>query len=946
MTLPRRLPIVIGVCAACVLAGCATPAVVRNAAPPIGKTIGGQSAPNAKILPIEISQPVAADREKAIANYQALLKLNPDRDVRDEASRRIADLQVEIEDLKGNPQSGQASLADSIARYRHLLAEHPDALGNDRLLYQLARAYDNSGDWKNAIATLDALETRYPNSDLMGDAHFRNAELLYRHGQFKKAAEKYHIVMDLGRDTPLYATAQYKYGWSLYKQKKYEGAIAVFFDILEHDLPKGAPADPDTALANVEKDKYDIAKDALRVTSLAFTALGGGPAVNSYFEKHGEPRFYELVYNALGAMMLDQQRYTDAAKAYLAFIDRHPKHVDAPRFQDKVITTYKAAGFNDEVLAATERYANDYAPDSAYWGGKAPTAEVTRHLHRDFIEIGRHYQAKAEQEKTAPLARRDQDYATAAHWYRRFQNFFPTDADAPATSLLLGDALFDGNQTRDAAWVYEKTAYAYPGYAKAPDAALAAVQAWQKLAKATSAEQHEAALSMSIRSSKKLAQVFPQHPKRDEVLAQASVDLLTLKRFDEAVRVATEVLGAQPPAPTQLQRIVLGVIGDARFEQSNYPDAEQAYTKLLALTPPGHDDRTHVVSQLALSIYRQGEAQQQLGNWRVAAENYLRVGKVVPEAALHPVADYNAAAAFIQLKDWPRAEQTLESFRQQFPTHALIPDVDKKLAVSYQSDGKLAAAATAYTRISQRTSESIDTRREAAWLAARLYDQAPDAGRADTAYQSYVSQYPLPLDRAMSARARLAKLALARHDETAYVHWLDAIIAADAGAGAARNVQSRTLASHASLILARKSAQQEQAIALTQPLKDSLERKTAAMQATVRKLQQTLGYGIAEDVTAATFELGALYEDFATALLHSQRPALSGEALEQYNLLLQEKADPLLDQAIKAHAANLAHVRQGVYDRWVAQSVTALARLAPGLYAKREKAEESYDQLH
>ncbi|TAM11390.1 MAG: tetratricopeptide repeat protein [Nevskiaceae bacterium] len=946
MTLPRRLPIVIGICATFALAGCATPDVVRNAAPPIGKTIGGQSAPDAKALPIEISKPVAADREKAIANYQALLKLNPDKAVHDEAVRRIADLQVEIEDLKGNPESGQATLADSISRYRHLLAKNPDAVGNDRLFYQLARAYDNSGDWKNAIATLDVLEVRYPNSDLMGDAHFRNAELLYRHDQFKKAAEQYHIVMDLGRDTPLYATAQYKYGWSLYKQQHYDDAIAVFFNILDHDLPKDASADPDKALENVEKDKYDIAKDALRVTSLAFTALGGGPAVNTYYKKHGEPRFYELVYNALGAMMLDQQRYTDAAKAYRAFIDGHPKHADAPRFQDKVIATYKAAGFNDKVLAATERYADDYAPDSAYWGDKAPTKEAMEHLHGDFVEIGRHYQAKAEQEKTAPSATRDADYATAAHWYQRFQNFFPVDAGAAPTSLLLGDALFDGDQTRDAAWVYEKTAYAYPGYAKAPDAALAAVQAWQKLAKTAPEAQREDALSMSIRSSKKLALVFPQHPKRDEVLAQASVDLLTLKRFDEATRVATEVLKAQPPAPPALQRTTLGVVGDARFAQSNYPDAEHAYTKLLALAPAGDKEHPHVVSQLALSIYRQGEAQQKLGNWRVAAENYLRVGKVVPEAELHPTADYNAAAAFIQLKDWPRAEQTLESFRQQFPDNKLIPDVDKKLAVSYQTDGKLALAAAAYMRISQRTTESVDTRREAAWLAAQLYDQAPDAAHADTAYQSYVSQYPLPLDRAMDARARLTKLALARHDEAAYEHWLEEIISADARAGAARNEKSRVLASHASLILARKSAEQEKAIALAQPLKDSLTRKTAAMQATVQKLQRTLGYGIAEDTTAATFELGALYEDFANALMHSQRPALGGDELAQYNLLLQEKADPLFDQAIKAHEANLAHVGQGVYDKWVAQSVAALARLAPGLYAKHEKSEASYDHLH
>ncbi|HEU0198053.1 MAG TPA: tetratricopeptide repeat protein [Nevskiaceae bacterium] len=926
------------------LAAC-TPAVVRQSAPPIGTIIGHQAQPAANVLPITPSAPVAANPQKAIANYQALLALHPDKQLRDEALRRIADLQVQTQDIEGNPASGRATLEQSIDTYRALLAQHPHAADNDRLLYQLARAYHNTGQTAKAIQTLKRLETRHPGSDLMGDTHFRSAELLFQTKQYAAAAKQYRIVMDLGPKAPFYQPAQYKYGWSLFKQHKYDQDIAVFFSILDTDLPPGKLEDPDKALAQVEKGRSDIAKDSLRVVDLSFVELGGGAAINAYFAKHGQPRFYELVYNSLGATFLAHKRYTDAAKTYAAFIERYPSHREAPHFQDKVIAAYRAGGFNDQVLTAAEAYANDYAPGASYWGGKAPTTAVMKHLHADFEAIGHHYQAAgARAGQTAE--QQSADYANAAHWYRRFQTVFPTDPDAPNISMSLGDSLYAGGQTRQAAYVYEKTAYAYPGFKQAPAAALAAVQAWQRLAKEVPPAQRPAVLELSVRSSDKLAAVFPHHPKRDAVLTGAAVDLLELKQYNQATAEAERVLAAQPTAAPQLRQTALGVVGDARFAQDDYPKAERAYTQMLALTPSNDPQRPRVVKQLALSIYRQGVGQRKLGNLRLAADDFLRIGKVVPEAELWPTADFDAGAALVEAHDWQRAEQVLSAFRTQFPNNKLVPDVDKKLALSYQSDHQPAKAAAVYLRIANRSSETPDTRRNAAWLAARLFDQAHQFSNAQGAYENYVGQYPLPLDQAMDARARLAELAKAQHDTSNYQYWLEQIVQADQNAGAQRDDKSRILASHASLLLARMTIKYADSIILNQPLKDSLSARTLATQTAVTELKQTLTYGVAEDTTAATYELGALYADFAQALMNSQRPAVTGDELAQYNLVLQEKSEPFVDEAIKAHKANLARVGQGMYDKWIAKSVAALARLAPGTYAKQEKGKLSYEHLH
>jgi len=69
----------------------------------------------------------------------------------------------------------------------------------------------------------------------------------------------------------------------------------------------------------------------------------------------------------------------------------------------------------------------------------------------------------------------------------------------------------------------------------------------------------------------------------------------------------------------------------------------------------------------------------------------------------------------------------------------------------------------------------------------------------------------------------------------------------------------------------------------------------------------------------------------------SERPKkLSGEALEQYNALLDEQSFPFEEQAIAIHEINAKRVQDGIYDDSVRASFTALAQLKPARYGKTE----------
>ena len=631
---------------------------------------------------------------------------------------------------------------------------------------------------------------------------------------------------------------------------------------------------------------------------------------------------------------------TDAAGSYLAFIERHPRHALAPGFQRQAMAAYERGGFTEQLVAAKETYVRDYAPGSAYWAAALPPGDVQAQVRQDIEELGRHYQAGAQRAAAGPL--RQAQFLKAADWYGRWLSLYPQDALAPAIHLMMADALLDGGRADEAARQYARIAYDYPAHARSAEAAYAAVQAWQQAASVPAAR--HAALLESVAASLKLAERYPQHPQHFTVLARAAGDLYELGDHDQAVAQAQRVLDGSPQLPPELARGVLGIVADARYAQKQYGEAEAAYAALLQRIPLGDAARPATVDQLAASIYRQGEAARGAGDLRAAAAAFQRVGRAAPEAVIRATADYDAAAALIALQDWPQAQAALESFRQRYPQQPLLPEVDRKLAVAYQKGGRPAQAADAYGRIAARATEEPTLRRDAAWLAAELYGEARMPPASQRAYEDYLSQYPQPLEQAQQARRRLADLT--RDDAPRYQRWLGELVDADARGGSLRTPQTRLLAAQASLELGRIEASKARALALRSPVEKTLPARKLATERAIAGLNRAAGYGFADVTTAATYDMGGVWRDFGRALLVSERPReLQGEALEEYELLLEEQAYPFEEKAIQAHEMNLQRLRQGLWNESIRRSSWALAELAPARYGKQDQRETNYEAL-
>ena len=113
------------------------------------------------------------------------------------------------------------------------------------------------------------------------------------------------------------------------------------------------------------------------------------------------------------------------------------------------------------------------------------------------------------------------------------------------------------------------------------------------------------------------------------------------------------------------------------------------------------------------------------------------------------------------------------------------------------------------------------------------------------------------------------------------------------------------------------------------------------MKKVVISYDNAMKYRVAEITTAATYYIAEIYNDFASALLESQRPKkLSPDELDEYNVLLEEQAFPFEEKAIDIHAANAERVKDNIYDKWVKLSIAALSKLNPIRYSKKEKGEK------
>ena len=896
-----------------------------------------------KTVEVRPGKVIAQSTDLARENYRAFLDLvSDDPDLRAEAMRRLGDLELdatEAQQLAANVDAlNQASYDNAVQLYQQLLEAYPDYRRNDTVLYQLARAYEIGGRTDDALAVLDELVRKYPSTSLIGEVQFRRGEMLFLRKDYDGAERAYKQVVAMGDSSRFYEQSLYKLGWSQFKLGQHQDSLDPFFDLLDRKIGGIELKDGDDRLAQLSRPDQELVEDTFRVLSISFSYMDGPKSIDGYLDKRGHPTYTYVIYRNLGDLYLEKERYVDAAKAYEAFVDKDPFHPKAPLLQVEVIEAYKRGGFPSLVLDGKKDFVERYGMDGGFWlrNPRAENAAVEAHLKDNLTDLAKYYHAEAQKDG------KKSNYGEAARYYRKYLSYFPGEPDSANTNFLLAEVLFESGQYAEAATEYERTAYDYPPHEHSAEAGYAAILAFREEEKSLEGDAKAVWHKRYLDSGLRFADTFPEHPESGPVLTTVAEDLYKQKQYDLAIAVGQAVVAKQPPVEQPLARTAWTVIAHSQFDLGDFADAEQSYYKLRPYIPADDAEATHQVKErIASSIYKQGEAARDAGDLETAVAHFQRIGQVVPDSEIRPTADYDAAAALISLGAWDRASGVLEAFRRSYPDSKFADDVTEKLAVSYLNSGRGAEAAREFERIAGTGSRTDDERREALWKAADLYQKAGSGRDEERVLEGIVGRYPNPLSESIEARYRLLEIARAGGDEATVTARLQDLVQVDATAGPQRSDRTRYLAAKASLELAEPVRRRFMVVKLTQPLADSMKLKRSLMEDVIKAYTDAADYGVAEVVTAATYRLAEAYQQFGKDLMASERPKdLDEAALEQYDLLLEEKVYPFEEKAIDLYKTNADRTVDGVYDEWVKKSFERLAEMMPARYAKAERSED------
>ena len=914
------------------------------------------------------------NHQNIVENYQTLLHLTDDPETKVNLQQRLAELEMvksengdaglddeeSVEDQERTEESNDnlveqpkqtgdqyhSSLyADTIEAYVALLAAYPDRPENDKLLYQLSKAYELNTQLEEAIATLALLTAQYPDSAYWVEAQFRTAEFLFSDMQYQAAEDAYLSVVNHPDSSSFYQNALYMLGWSQFKQELYGATLDTYISFLDYRFKEINPP------AEIDPSTQQQLGDVMRVMSWIFTERDGASSIKTLFQKTGSRQYEHLLYSRLATEYLEKKRYLDTAATYQAYIDLYPNTEYAAIYFGRKIDAYLAGSFLDLAFKEKAAFVAQYG-NLENFSADGPTVwlidgqqETHIRLKQYTYELATHYHATAQ--KTKDKSKKTGEYQQATSYYRRYVVLFPSDQATPEAYYFLAETLYQTNQYSAAIQAYERSAYQYPVAEYSADAGYGAVHSYQKLLSSIAKEQidqYNQTLSLKIESQLRFTERFRNDSRMAAILTITIEELFTQNRYQESIETASRLLARSPEdtQPSQIKTARL-ITAHSLFALEKYAEAEIAYLQLRDASrhkKPNQQqkkDYTALNEQFAASIYKQAEQANALGDSQLAIDHFLRIIKLAPDSSIRSSAQYDAIVKMTSLKQWgPAADQILD-FRTRFPANALNANTPHLLITALQNLERWPEAADELVKLSNN-SEIVDEKRSTLFLAAQTYEKAGNANQAIQYYRQYAHAYPLPLDDALESRHRLEQLYLAAGEDSKRRYWLNKIIVLDSSTSKAeRTDRSRYLAAQASLVFAEDTRIGFEQIKLTLPLKKSIKKKKKSFDKTIAQYNKVLGYQVAEFSTIASFKMAAIYQQLSTDLMASQRPANLNELeLEQYEMLLEEQAYPFEEEAIALHESNAQKSWIGIYDEGVKSSFESLSELLPARYNKHE----------
>ena len=880
--------------------------------------------------------------------YKEILDLFEDKQLKEQIERRIADVYMMEGNFDANRDAPRKSYyVEAIKEYEEILKKYPNSPDNAEVLYQLAKAYDLEGDQEKAMTMLTDLVRRHPNYPNIAEAHFRRGDIQFNSGQYTEAERSYYQVIQKGNER-LKINAYYMLAWSQYKLFKFDSSVKNYSVVFASLLGEQTTLD---ALTSTERP---VVEDTIHSMSLAFDKLGGAQSIEDYASIANLPSTW-LLYDELGQYYLDKKLYEESAVSYRTFIQRFPKDRRSPTLHANIITAYIKGEFPQQALEEKETYVASYGIYSDFpANANGLSDELSPTIQTYLDELSGHYHgagqvydkeaaklasSKSKAAKKRTLAK--EAYLKATAFYQEFIDSFPSHASVDAKRFRRAEAFFAADDYQNAITDYELVAYTPVGTsaeAQAADAGYAAIFSYQKLLDAEKKDKASRELkAKAVDSMLRFSGKFDSDERSPNVLTNAAEYLYGLDRYDRALEVAESLIADNPNLASEVKRTAYGIAALSAFKLEQFAKARDAYLAQRELTPANTEEYGAITERVATAAYKHGESLLAAQKPDEAIAQYLDIKQLAPASPVRIVAQYDAASLLLSQEQYKQALPELLDFDRNFPSHELAADVKRKLAFAYEKDEQWESAAKRYSYLAQNDADA-DIRRDSLYSSADMYEKAKDPYRAIAQYEAFNSQYREPFDLVLEARHRLAENYKALNNTKQEHAWLEQIIALDKQAGANSTTRSRFLASSAHMTFGDYYAKRYEYVYLKQPLAESMEEKSAALDIAAAHYQDAASLGALEFVTQSSYKIAGLYEAFAKGLRRAPRPqGLAGDDIRLYYEIIEEQALPFDELARELHLANITRAWEGQYHEWIGKSFEAMQVLEPERFAKQAR---------
>lgn len=851
---------------------------------------------------------------------------------RQKALTRLAQLELELSNsllkddkaLDDQAPNVTQSLGRTITLLETTLRDYPKAQGNDKVLYQLAQAYDRAGRYKDSITTLNTLVITYPKSQLYVEAQFRLGESSFARGNYISAEDAYtEVILTPGSDK-FYAKSLFKRGWSRYKQQLYGEATDDYIDALTyHEFGEYS------SLSDANKTQLD---EYLRAVGLAFSYQSGTGRIRDYFAERDDFNYLYEVHTSVSDIYLKQERFSDAATVLEDYTRFNRQSHNTPKAELKIIAAWRAGKFTSRLYDAIERFYKYYNPNADFW--KQANDEATYKLAyenlRTYITQVSSYFHKRYQDK-----RKTDDFRHASAWYKRYLEHYSSHANKDNIYSLYGELLLAAGQNQNALEYFSLAAYD-GNLILDKKAAFATITISNQLFESTKDKKiKQNWLDQHLTFAERFVELYPKDNRAENIVLSASEHAFNAQRYNKVIDIANYIADT---AKEKTQFNANSLKARAYLELQQFSDAESVYMELLNSKFTSRKSKKSINNSLALAIYRQAETAKKSKQVDIALNHFVRINRIAPKSALASTGLYDAIALSIQNERWQESIALSEEFKRQYPKHKRTADVTQKLSVAYLKSDQKGKAAQEFERIA-KFEDNLDVKTAAQWQAAELYEAKNDIKAAIRAYRDYAHTYKKPYERNMEAMFKLSNLYKKTKENQKRYFWQTNIRKADQKATKSNKTErTRFIASTTTLDLARQKQQDFNRTKLIEPIAKNLKRKKSAMQESVKLFGLASAYGIQDITTEATANIGDIYLDFSVALLESERPKnLNQDELEQYEILLEDQAFPFEEKAIEFHEVNLARTKDGTYDNWIQRSFDKLITLFPVRYTRKGK---------